>query len=112
MQVDHTVLGVHRNKIYKALVAEGVQGLQIDFTVIPKLPMFKKKIAYGPKGFPWTINKYSKKIKYSEKSCPSTYNMLDNKYLGLLLCSYDFKIKDAKNIVNAFQKVWGNLKLL
>ena len=112
MQIDHKVLGVHRNKIYKALVAEGIQGLQTNFTVIPKLPIFKKKIAFGSRGFPWNQNKYSKNIRYNEKMCPIAYDMLKNKYLGLLICSYDFKTHDVKKIIEAFYKVWDNLKKL
>ena len=42
MQIDHKVLGVHRNKIYKALVAEGIQGLQTNFTVIQNCQSLKK----------------------------------------------------------------------
>ena len=112
MQIDHKISGVHRDKIYNALTAEGIQGLQTNFTVIPELPIFKKKIAFGSKGFPWSLNKHSKKIRYNQKICPIAYNMLKNRYLGLLICSYDFQIKDAKNIVKAFNKVWDNLEIL
>ena len=112
MQIDHKVLGVHRNKIYNALVAEGIQGLQTNFTLIPKLPIFKNKIAFGSRGFPWSLNKYAKNIRYNEKMCPIAYDMLKNKYLGLLICSYDFQINDAKKIIKAFYKVWDNLKEL
>lgn len=109
LQIDGEELGVHRNKIYDALKAEGVEGLQVAFTHIPRLPIFKKKIAYGSKGFPWTINKFAKKIKYIDGICPVADDMQDNKYLGILLCSYDFKKEDAQNLIKAFHKVWDNL---
>ena len=104
--------GVHRDKIYKALQAEGVEGLQINFTHIPRLPLFENKIAYGSKGFPWSLNKYSKKIKYGKGICPVADELLDNRYIGLLLCSYDYKKKHARNIIDAFRKVWSNLSSL
>lgn len=112
LQIDGDQLGVHRNKIYEALKAEGVEGLQINFTHIPRLPIFKKKIAYGSNGFPWTINKFTKKIKYNDGMCPVADDLLDNKYLGILLCSYDFRKKDAQNLIKAFHKVWNNLDQL
>lgn len=112
MQINSKETGVHRNKIYKALVAEGIQGLQINFTHIPRLPIFENKIAYGSSGFPWSLNQYSKKVKYGKGICPVADEMLDSKYLGLLLCSYDFQKKDAKNIIKAFHKVWNKLNLL
>ena len=48
MQIEMEKIGVHRNKIYQALLAEGIQGLQTKFTNVHRLPMFKK-IAYGKK---------------------------------------------------------------
>ena len=112
MQINQKETGVHRNKIYKALLAEGVQGLQINFTHVPRLPIFEKKIAYGSNGFPWSINKYAKKVKYGKGICPVADDMLDNKYMSILLCSYNFQKKDAENIIKAFHKVWNNLKII
>ncbi len=109
MQINKKMLGVHRNKIFRALSAEGIQGLQIKFTNVHRLPMFKKKIAYGNKGFPWNLNKNSKVYNYK---CPVAEDLLDNKYLGILLCSYDYNQSDANNIVKAFYKVWKNISYL
>ena len=44
--------------------------------------------------------------------CPVADDLLDNKYLGILLCSYDFRKKDAQNLIKAFHKVWNNLDQL
>ena len=109
MQIEMEKIGVHRNKIYQALLAEGIQGLQTKFTNVHRLPMFKKKIAYGKKNYPWNINNNSKL--YNCK-CPVAEDLLDNKYMGLLLCSYDYKKSDAIKIVEAFTKVWGNIAYL
>ena len=72
----------------------------------------KKRIAFGAKGFPWTFNKYTKKIKYVDGMCPVADDLQDNKYLGILLCSYVFDKQDIRNLINAFQKVWNNLESL
>ena len=112
LQIDGKKLGVHRNKIYEALKAEGVEGLQANYSHIPRLPLFKKRIAYGSKGFPWTLNKYTKKIKYVDGICPVADDLQDNKYLGILLCSYVFDKQDVTNIIKAFHKVWNNLESL
>lgn len=109
MQVDSKKLGVHRDKIYKALLAEGIQGLQTKFTNVHRLPMFRKKIAYGKPKYPWNVNKNSKVYNYR---CPVAEDLLDNKYIGILLCSYDFKKADALKIIKAFKKVWKNIDYL
>jgi len=112
LQVDGKKLGVHRNRIYEALQAEGVEGLLANFTHIPRLPLFKQKIAYGSKGFPWTINKHAKKIKYTNGICPVADDLQDNKYLGILLCSYVYDKQDVNNLIKAFHKVWNKLESL
>ena len=55
------------------------------------------------------LNKNSKVYNYK---CPVAEDLLDNKYMGILLCSYDFKKLDAINIVKAFEKVWNKITYL
>ena len=69
----------------------------------------EKKIAYGNKKYPWSLNKNSKVYNYK---CPVAEDLLDNKYMGILLCSYDYKKSDALNIVKAFEKVWKKISYL
>ena len=61
-------IGIHRDKIYKALQYEGVPGLVKSYETLHLLPMYQKKIAYGKKGFPWTIGR--KSITYKKGICP------------------------------------------
>jgi len=44
--------------------------------------------------------------------CPVADDLQDNKYLGILLCSYVFDKQDIRNLINAFRKVWNNLESL
>ena len=111
MQINKEILGISREKIFKALEAEGIQGLQTKFTNVHRLPMFKKRIAYGNSGYPWRINK-KLKFKYKRSSCQVAEKLLDEKYLGILLCSYSYSEKDAKDIVKAFNKVWQQIDQL
>lgn len=112
MVIDTTLLGVSKKKIFDALVAEGVQGLQIKFTNAHRLPMFLNKIAYGDKNFPWTYNKKSKKIKYGKGTCPVAEDLQDNTYMGLGMFFYDYTESDIDLIIKSFKKVWSNLHIL
>ena len=109
MIIDTRLLGVSKKKIFDALVAEGVQGLQIKFTNAHRLPMFLNKIAYGDKNFPWTYNKKSKKIKYGKGTCPVAEDLQDNTYMGLGMFVYDYTESDIDLIIKSFKKVWSNL---
>jgi len=112
LKVFTNKIGVHRDKIFDALAAEGIPGLQKKYLNLSRLPIFTKKIAYGSKGFPWNLNSSTKKISYTKGICPKADELFDENYLGILLCSYDFKKKDALKIIEAFKKVWKNLDLL
>ena len=102
--------GIHRDKIYEALIAEGVPGLSKSYQNIHLLPIYQEKIAYGSKGFPWTIA--NRDITYQKGICPVAENLNDNAYLGIAMCKYDFKDEDISLIINAFQKVWNSIEEL
>ena len=53
MQLDISIIGISRDRIYEALIAEGIQGLSRQYVNLHLLPLYQKKIAYGSKGFPW-----------------------------------------------------------
>jgi len=107
---DVEEFGIHRDKIYEALIAEGVPGLSKSYQNIHLLPIYQEKIAYGSKGFPWTIA--NRDITYQKGICPVAENLNDNAYLGIAMCKYDFKDEDISLIINAFQKVWNSIEEL
>ena len=104
--LDIKLLKVKRDKIIEALAAEGVEGLISGYTNIHLLPMYQKKIAYGKKGFPWTISK--RDISYKKGICPVAENLHDNTFMGIEMCLNDYKIKDINLIIKSFKKVWKN----
>tara|TARA_B110000027_G_scaffold43891_1_gene48363 strand:- start:1395 stop:2675 length:1281 start_codon:yes stop_codon:yes gene_type:complete len=112
MVINTKMLGISKQKIYDALVAEGVQGLQIKFTNAHRLPMFVNKIAYGNKNFPWTYSKKSKKIKYGNGTCPVAEDLQDNTYMGFGMFFYEYTRSDINLIIKSFKKVWSNLNAL
>ena len=101
---------VKRDILFRALVAEGVPGLAQNYQNIHLFPLYQQKIAYGTKGFPWTIAK--RDISYAKGICPVAEDLNDFSYLGLGMCMNDFEDEDADLIINAFHKVWDNMSLL
>lgn len=110
--LDLDILGTSRQKIFDALVAEGLQGLISGYANIHMLPIFQKKIAYGSKGFPWSADFSRQDVNYSKGICPVAEDLHDNTFLGYEMCLHDLSDDDINLIINAFHKVWSNLETL
>ena len=108
INLDIDKLGFTRSKIVKLLKKEGVQGLMEGYTLLHQLPIFKKKIAYGNKGYPWKINSQNYKKKYNY-ICRNAEDLHNKTFVGLETCLYDLNKKDITLIIRAFHKVWNNL---
>ena len=72
--------------------------------------MYQRKIAYGKKGFPWTIAR--RNISYKKGICPVAENIEDNQFIALMLQEFDFTRRDTELIIKAFKKVWSQAHLL
>lgn len=110
MILDPKVLGTNREKIYKALKNEGVQGLTDKYVLLHLYPMYQKKIAFGSNKFPWSISK--RNINYKKGICPVAEKLQNETFLGLQIQLFDLTNSDIIKIISAFHKVWGRLDQL
>ncbi len=110
MKIDDRVTKVHRDQIWKMLTNEGVP-VNNKISCIHRLPIFKKKIAFGKKKFPWSLNKKYKNL-YNEGTLPVAEKLSDNQILCLQMWSFDYSASDIKKIIKIFFKVWRKLKLI
>jgi perosamine synthetase len=108
MQLDLDVLGTTRDRICDALNAEGVT-VSRRYQNIHLLPVYQSRIAYGSNGFPWSSDICRRQVDYRKGICPVAENLHDKTYMGFGMCVYDLDRHDINLIVDAFQKVWGNL---
>ena len=109
MTIDEKITNKSRDKIYDALVAEGIQGLGTTFANLHLLPQYQQKIAYGKNGFPWNSDYCKRDISYKKGICPVAENLHDKSYLGIELCLFELLDEEIENIIKAFYKVWSNL---
>lgn len=112
MKLDTDLLGVSRAKLVDALRAEGVPGIVSGYQNIHFLPLFRNKIAYGTKGFPWNSVYCTNNIEYGPGLCPVAEDLHARTFMGINLCMYEFFSEDIELIVAAFNKVWANLDKL
>jgi perosamine synthetase len=108
MQLDPQLLGVGRDRICDALVAEGVR-VSRKYQNIHLLPMYQNKIAYGSRGFPWSADVCRRDVDYRKGICPVAEALNDGTYFAFGMCTYDLTLDDIQLIVHAFHKVWTNL---
>ena len=108
--LDSDIIEVPKNKIIKALAAEGVHGLEEEYANLHLLPMYQNKIAYGSKGFPWTIA--NREISYEKGICPTAERLNDKEYFGIEICLHEYNNDEVDLTIEAFQKVWNSLEEL
>ena len=112
MTVDVDALGVSRKAIADALKAEGVPSLVVGYQNLHLLPLFRNKIAYGSKGFPWTSPYCSHQGDYGPGLCPVAEELHARTFLGINLCMNEYHSEDIAAVARAFQKVWAQLEKL
>ncbi len=98
-----------RKKIVKMLRNLGVPCGE-GYLNIHLLTLFKKKIAYGKKNYPWNLNK-NRSYKYNIGDMPIAEDLHFRSYIGIGLTHYDFSTNDIYYIINSFRKVWTKLGL-
>ena len=73
------------------------------------LPMFRQKIAYGTKGFPWNSPYCTANVQYGPGLCPVAEKLHSQTFLGLNICMNDLPPEDVSLIVRAFHKIWDHI---
>jgi dTDP-4-amino-4,6-dideoxygalactose transaminase len=108
---DQEKTGIPRDLMVQALQAEGVP-IASSYMNLHLFPMYQKKIAYGTKGFPWSAEFYKGSVSYEKGICPVAEELQDRRFMGIGLCNYSYTNEEIGLIVQAFHKVWNNLKEL
>ena len=100
-----------RDKVMKALIAEGVDIVLWQHFPLPENPLFQNKEGYG-KGCPWTCPSYGKEISYNPEDYPESRKLID---FSLVVCSEPYPVYCQsmdlmKCYVEGFRKVFQNIK--
>lgn len=112
MTLDIEAIGVHRARLVEALRAEGVPALVVGYQNLHLLPMFRHKIAYGTKGFPWTSPYCTSDVQYGPGVCPAAEKLHNETFLGINICMNELPPADVALVAAAFHKVWTQLDQL
>ena len=108
---DAIIKKVGRKKLVKKLQSNGVYCISQGYMNLHLMSMYKYKIAYGSKGFPWNIFDKDKNINYSKGICPNAEKLHFYSYLAFSPFYYEMNKREIKFLLNGFVKTWQQLKL-
>ena len=104
-------INLTRKLIVNELKKQGVPCLIEGYANIHTLPMYKKKIAYGKKNFPWKSN-FNKSTFINKNEKLINAEFLHNfSFIAIELCLHNFSEKDAHYIASCFKKTWKALDI-
>ena len=109
IKVDTLKLGVPREILVRALVAEGIPIICGYVPPIYHEPLFQTKVVFGNKGFPYTCKTYGDVDRdYPIGLCPNVEKIESHELIYTNLCRAGVTQDDLQQIVNSFDKVLSN----
>ena len=113
---DDGVVGVSREKFIAAIRAELPVTLlrESDGPLISGgyvkpiylMPIFQNKVAFGTKGYPFTLA--NKSVQYSKGMCPVVEKLHEQTYLSHEMMRPGMSKEDLDDVIAAFHKVYEN----
>lgn len=101
--------GITRDVAVKALQAEGIPVGAGYVRPIYLEPAYRRKIAHGNKGCPFSCSYYKGRVSYVKGCCPVTERMHEKELLVTPICRYPHTKKDINDLVSAFEKIYENM---
>lgn len=111
MKIDPAELGVSRDLIVDALLAEGVPVMR-RYQNIHLLPFYSQESSFRMGSQTWNLPAERAEGSYSRGACPVAERINECEFVGLPICSYAFDEKESNQVLDAFEKVWSNLPKL
>ena len=105
MKYDEVIIGLSRENFVKALNAEGYYLRGGYLAPIYLTPMFKEKICFGKKGYPFIANSRNDKIKYEKGLCPVAERLNDKEVILTNIIYPPITINDMDGFIKAIKKV-------
>jgi dTDP-4-amino-4,6-dideoxygalactose transaminase len=105
MKYDEAIIGLSRENFVKALNAEGYYLRGGYLAPIYLTPMFKEKICFGKKGYPFIANSRNDKIKYEKGLCPVAERLDDKEVILTNIIYPPITINDMDGFIKAIKKV-------
>jgi dTDP-4-amino-4,6-dideoxygalactose transaminase len=98
---DERVVGVSRELFSAALAAEGFPHFRAYVRPLYRLPLFQRRVAIGPDGFPFTLTGRT----YDDVDCPVVERVWEKELIGFDCCGFDVDEAARAQLCEAIRKV-------
>lgn len=110
LRIDHTKIKVAAPRIVDALNAEGMD-FYAGYLPLNQFPVYQQQVGFGDKGCPFKCPWYEGSPDYSLDTLPNVVHAM-NWTFSTENIKPPLTFADMDEIVQAFEKVWGNLDKL
>lgn len=108
MKFDEGLTGLPRDLFVRAVVAEGIP-MRAGYVRPTYLePVYRRKICFGPNGFPFTANPRNANLNYDKGLCPTCEELQDRSLMLTHIMQRPQTVEDVDLLVEACEKVLGN----
>jgi dTDP-4-amino-4,6-dideoxygalactose transaminase len=108
LKYDKEVVGLPRDLFCKAVAAEGFPIWAGYLKPIYLEPMYQRKIALGPGGFPFTANPRNANLSYAQGICPVTERLQDEELVLTTSFLPPSTAADIDQLIGAIERVLLN----
>jgi|TARA_B100001964_G_C14232872_1_gene600900 dTDP-4-amino-4,6-dideoxygalactose transaminase len=105
-------IGISRSNFIMAMKAEGISLSEGYMMPIYLEPLYKKKVAYGNRGCPFSCHFYDRDVDYGEGLCPTTERLYAKEMMITDICKYPNNEQEVEEFVAAVKKIMRNLSAL
>lgn len=101
---DEDTVGIDRQRFSMALAAEGFPNFVGGVRPLYLLPVFQKRIAFGPLGYPFNLSP----VQYRKGQCPVHERIYEKELIGYEPCKYATGSQQVELLLEAVHKVYAN----
>ena len=112
MKYDEKKAGLKKSKFIKAINAEGYYMREGYIKPLYLEPIFKKKIVFGKKGFPFTSNINNKNLKYKKGDCPNCEYLNSHRVILTNLIYPPITTKQIDKFTDTIKNILDHSKLI
>ena len=105
--VNTKKISINRDYILRKFKKLGIEGITKGYLPSNLLPIFSKKIAFGNKKYPWSLN--NKKYKYSKGTCPVAEKLYFKTLICFEMCRYQLDEADLNKLIKIFCKTFDEI---
>lgn len=104
-KLDFATIGLSRSSFVKAINAEGFPHGEGGYKPIYMQPMFQNRVAFGSRGYPFTLSHDPEQLSYSMGICPNAEKMWFDNMFYFKIQNYIPTMSQVNKLSNAIERI-------